>query len=163
MPVGSSMICLIERAQRPHGAIRPKYRRNSPVVRGGTLVAIAVRTSWSLSTLQEQMITMVVPRLSVLGRRGACARRVKRTRRRARRITAQDRPSNPRSHPRDLSPRPARQERFPSRGCPETLTEAGGCAAARVLERTVSVFRASRSFTVLSLWTGSPSGDVRGA
>jgi hypothetical protein len=55
------MICLIERAQRPHDAIRPKERKNSPVVRGGALVAIAVHTSRSLSTLQEQMITIVVP------------------------------------------------------------------------------------------------------
>lgn len=62
MPVGSSMICLIERAQRPHGATRPKERKNSAAVRGGALVAIAARTSWSLSTLQEQMITIVVPR-----------------------------------------------------------------------------------------------------
>jgi hypothetical protein len=96
------MICLIERAQRPHGAIRPKYRKNSPVVRGGTLVAIAVRTSRSLSTLQEQMITMVVSRLSVLGRLGACARGVKRTRRRARTITAQGGSFHTRSHPRNL-------------------------------------------------------------
>jgi hypothetical protein len=63
--MGSSMICLIERAQRPHGAIRPKERKNSPVVRGGELVAIAVRTSRSLSTLQEQMIMIVVPDTSL--------------------------------------------------------------------------------------------------
>jgi hypothetical protein len=102
MTVGSSIICLIERAHRPHGTIRPKYRKNSPVVRGGTLIAIAVRTTRSLSTLQEQMITMVVSRLSVLGRLGACARGVKRTRRRARRITAQGGSFHTRSHPRNL-------------------------------------------------------------
>jgi hypothetical protein len=59
--MGSSMICLIERAQRPHGPTRPKERKNSPAVRGGALLAIAVRTSRSLSTLQEQMITIVIP------------------------------------------------------------------------------------------------------
>jgi hypothetical protein len=42
---GSSMIRLIDRAQRPHCALQPRHRKRSPVVRGGALVAIAVRTS----------------------------------------------------------------------------------------------------------------------
>jgi hypothetical protein len=64
---GSSMIRLIDRAQRPHCALQPRHRKRSPVVRGGALVAIAVRTSWSLRTLQEQMI---IETLKVIGRRG---------------------------------------------------------------------------------------------
>jgi hypothetical protein len=53
---GSSMIRLIDRTQRPHCAPQARRRKSSPVVRGGGPVAIAVRTSWSLRTLQEQMI-----------------------------------------------------------------------------------------------------------
>jgi hypothetical protein len=64
---GSSMIRLIDRAQCPYCALQPRHRKRSPVVSGGALVAIAVRTSWSLRTLQEQMI---IETLKVIGRRG---------------------------------------------------------------------------------------------
>src|ERR1700693_3654560 len=43
---GSSMIRLIERAQRPHCALQPRQRKRSPVVHGGALVAIAVHRSY---------------------------------------------------------------------------------------------------------------------
>jgi hypothetical protein len=42
---GSSVIHLSDRAQRSHCALQPRHRKRSPVVRGGALVAIAVRTS----------------------------------------------------------------------------------------------------------------------
>jgi hypothetical protein len=42
---GSSMIRLIDRAQRPHCALQPRHRKRSPAVRGGAAAAIAVRTS----------------------------------------------------------------------------------------------------------------------
>jgi hypothetical protein len=50
------MIRLIDGAQRPHCALQARQRKSSPVVRGGAPADIAIRTSWSLTTLQEQMI-----------------------------------------------------------------------------------------------------------
>jgi hypothetical protein len=50
------MIPLIDWAQRPHCAVQPRWRKSPAIVRGGVLEAIAILTSWSLRTLQEQMI-----------------------------------------------------------------------------------------------------------
>jgi hypothetical protein len=50
------MILLIDWAQRPHCAVQPRLRKSPAIVRGGLLVPIAILTSWSLRTLQEQMI-----------------------------------------------------------------------------------------------------------
>jgi hypothetical protein len=65
------MIRLLDRARRPHCALQPRHRKRSPVVRGGALVAIAVRTSWSLRTFQEQMI---IETLKVIGGEGSANR-----------------------------------------------------------------------------------------
>jgi hypothetical protein len=55
-PPASSMICLMVRAQRPHCGEQPRQPYTSPVVRGRASTLKAVRTSASLSTLQEQTI-----------------------------------------------------------------------------------------------------------
>jgi hypothetical protein len=61
------MIRLIDRAQRPHCAPQAMRRKSSPVVRGGGPVAITVRTSSSLRTLQEQMIIEAAQRRALRG------------------------------------------------------------------------------------------------
>ncbi len=58
----SSIICLIDWMQRPHCASMPMWRKSSPIVRGGAPVVSAVRTVWSLITLQERMIIGVASR-----------------------------------------------------------------------------------------------------
>jgi len=50
------MICLMVGAQRPHCGEQPRQPYTSPVVRGPASTFKAVRTSASLSTLQEQTI-----------------------------------------------------------------------------------------------------------
>jgi hypothetical protein len=51
------MIALIARAQLPHSALRPRHRHICLALRGASFeAATALRTSWSLSTLQEQTI-----------------------------------------------------------------------------------------------------------
>ena len=52
------MILRIVRAQRPHWALQPRQPETWAVVRGAD-VAQAVRTAWSLMTLQEQTIIEV--------------------------------------------------------------------------------------------------------
>jgi hypothetical protein len=49
------MIFRIVRAQRPHCALQPRQPYTWPVVRGADAVT-ALRTAWSVSTLQEQTI-----------------------------------------------------------------------------------------------------------
>jgi hypothetical protein len=51
------MICLIVRAQRPQRALQPRHPYTSLVLRITVgAAATAMRTSWSESTLHEQMI-----------------------------------------------------------------------------------------------------------
>ena len=50
------MIRLMVAAHRPHCALQPRQPYTWPGVRGATAPVTAVRTSWSLRTLQEQMI-----------------------------------------------------------------------------------------------------------
>jgi hypothetical protein len=53
----SAMMRLMVRAHRPHCALQPRQVYTSPALRTGELASItALRTSWSLSTLQEQTI-----------------------------------------------------------------------------------------------------------
>jgi hypothetical protein len=60
---GSSITSLMDRAQHPHCARQLRWRNSSLILRGRAAVVIAIRTSWTLSTLQEQMIirTWTVP------------------------------------------------------------------------------------------------------
>ena len=61
-PRASSMIRLMLRAHRPHFGRQPKHLYTWPVVVGSrTAVAIMVRTSRSVRTLQEQMIMKASP------------------------------------------------------------------------------------------------------
>ena len=51
------MIVLMVRAQLPHSALRPRHSHICLALRGGSLEALtALRTSWSLMTLQEHTI-----------------------------------------------------------------------------------------------------------
>jgi hypothetical protein len=50
------MIRLMVRAHRPHWALQPRQPYTWLAVRGASGAATALRTSWSLKTLQEQTI-----------------------------------------------------------------------------------------------------------
>src|SRR6516225_1083192 len=50
------MIRLMVRAHRPHCGLHPRQPYTWPAVRGVPCAERAVRTSWSLNTLQEQTI-----------------------------------------------------------------------------------------------------------
>jgi hypothetical protein len=54
-PSASSMIRRMVRAQRPHCGLQPRQPYTSPAVCGAPVLT-AVRTSWSVRTLQEQTI-----------------------------------------------------------------------------------------------------------
>jgi hypothetical protein len=50
------MIRRMVAAQRPHWGLQPRQPYTWPAVRGAASPETAVRTAWSLSTLQEQTI-----------------------------------------------------------------------------------------------------------
>jgi hypothetical protein len=71
------MMRLIVRAQRPHWGLQPRQPYTWPAVRGRSPAdETADRTSWSLRTLQEQMIirVFVARRLDPLRQRASNAK-----------------------------------------------------------------------------------------
>jgi hypothetical protein len=51
------MILRMVRAQRPHWALQPRHPKTALADFAELVVFTAERTSWSVNTLQEQMIT----------------------------------------------------------------------------------------------------------